>query len=293
MLGDFEINNLNAISSEYNKFKTLLSGSVAPNFSAFASDIPTPNMNTDQFDFDKMLNPDTSSLTTDQLIDSVVSGFASAFSGAGSFNISTDNSKLRGNEPEGGMIDKLIAMIKGVIELPMRFGYLFMSLMEGTGALALGIAGISQSVALGTKDIYLLIIAILNIIFKYTLCIISFVLSTISGCFFFHVITLFYVMLYLLIMYLAELINEYTGIDFTSTIDEVAENIKWQDSINKLCYSCFGNPVKLRDILVDVGALQDIGNMISYDFNNTMPRYMKPSIPLGSSALRNLDKAVN
>ena len=59
------------------------------------------------------------------------------------------------------------------------------------------------------------------------------------------------------------------------------------------CYSCFGKRVKLRDILADVGVIQDIGNMISNDFNNVMPRYMKPSVPLGKSSLNSLDKAMN
>ena len=295
MLGDSELNNLDSISDQYNKFKTLLSGSAAPNFSAFASDFATPETNTNQSknNFEKMLNPDTSSLNAEQLMDNVIGGFASAFSGAASFNITTNNSKLKGDEPDGGIIAKLIALIMNLIKLPLRFGHLFASLTTGTASLALGIGGITQSVALGTKDIYLLIVAILNIVFKYTLCIISFVLTTISGCLFVHVLTLFFVMVYLFIIYLADLFNDHTGIDFTSTIDQVVENIRYPDFINNTCYSCFGKPVKLREILVDVGVLTDIGNMISYDFNNTMPQYMKPATPLGNLALDSLDKAIN
>jgi hypothetical protein len=289
---------LGRIIREYNDFRTTISGSVAPNFSDYISgnenvDYETPDTKINKPDFEKMLNPDTSSLNADQLMDSVIGGFASAFSGAGSFNISTDNSKLKGDEPDGGIIAKLIALIMNVIKLPMRFGYLFASLMEGTGALALGIDGLTQSVALGTKEIYLLIVAILNIIFKYALCIISFAISISCGCLFIHVVTLFFAVIYVFIIHVADFVNDSIGIDFTSTIDEVAEFISWPEFINTLCYSCFGTPVKLRDILVDVGVLQDIGNMISYDFNNTMPQYMKPAAPLGNLALDSLDKAIN
>jgi hypothetical protein len=51
--------------------------------------------------------------------------------------------------------------------------------------------------------------------------------------------------------------------------------------------------VKLRDVLTDVGQIEDAGNRIAYDFNNTIPKYMKPSVPFGKKSLKSLDKAMN
>ena len=291
MLGDSELDKFGSMSDQYNNFKTLLSGAKTPNFSAFAN---TPDINSDDSGLAGLLNPDTSGLDADSLINGVVNGFASGFAGmGGSFGLKINNSKINGKGGGGNIISDLIKLILGIVELPMRFGYLFGSLMQGTGALALGVGGITQSVALGTKDVYLLIIAILKIVFKYFLCILSFIITTIGGCFLIHVITLFFVMLYLFIMFLLDMINESTGVDLTPMVDKVLEYVKWPEPIGTICYSCFGKPVKLRDVLSDVGVLEDIGNMISYDFNNTMPRYMKPAVPLGTGALKMLDKAMN
>jgi hypothetical protein len=290
MLGDSELDRPNALSVRYNT-NTLLSGSNSPNFSAFGI---TPDILSEDSGFSDLLHPDTTGLDTDSLLNSVINGFASGFSGmGGAFGLNINNSNIDGDGSSGSTLDDLLNLIMGIVLLPMRFGYLFGALMEGTGALALGVGGIAQSVALGTKDIYLLIIAILQIIFKYFLCIMSFIMTTIGGCLFIHVFTLFFVMIYLFIMALIDGFNESTGIDLSPIADKIFEQIKWPDSITKICYSCFGTPVKLREVLADVGVLEDIGNMISYDFNNTMPQYMKPAIPLGTDALGLLDKAMN
>ena len=290
MLGSSELDKLLSMSNQYNNFKTLLSGTKTPSFSAFQN---TPDINFDDGGFASLLNPDTSGFDADALINGVVDRFASNFDGIGKFELKIDNSKIQGNGGSGDTLSDLIKLILGIVELPLRFGYLFGSLMQGTGALALGVGGITQSVALGTKDVYLLIMAILKIVFKYFLCIMSFIITTSGGCFFIHVITLFFVMVYLFIMYILDMINESTGIDLTPMVDKVVEYVKWPEPIGTICYSCFGTPVKLREIISDVGVLEDIGNMISYDFNNTIPRYMKPSIPLGTGALKMLDKAMN
>jgi hypothetical protein len=291
MLGESELDKFRSISDQYTNFKTLLSGAKNPNFSAFAS---TPDMNSDDSGLAGLLNMDTSGLDADSLINNIVNGFASGFAGMGSkVGLNINNSNIKGDDSGGGILSKLIKLILGIVELPMRFGYLFSSLMQGTGALALGVGGISQSVALGTKDVYILIIAILKIIFKYFLCILSFIITTIGGCFLIHVITLFFVMLYLFIMFLLDMVNEATGFDLSPMVDKALEVVKWPEPIGMICYSCFGKRVKLREVLADVGVLEDIGNMISYDFNNTMPRYMKPAVPLGSGALKMLDKAMN
>lgn len=290
MLGDSELDKLVSISDQYSNFKTLLSGAKTPRFSDFAS---TPDMNSMKDGLSGLLNPDTSGLDGDSLLNSVINGFASGFDGMGKVGLNINNSDIKGDDSGGGIISKLIKLILGIVELPMRFGYLFGALMEGTGALALGIGGIAQSAALGTKDVYLLIIAILKIIFKYFLCILSFIITTIGGCFLIHVITLFFVMVYLFIMFLLDTVNEATGVDLSPMVDKAADYVKWPEPIGTICYSCFGTPVKLREVIADVGVLEDIGNMISYDFNNTMPQYMKPAAPLGSDALKMLDKAMN
>ena len=290
MLGDSELDRFRSMSDQYNNFKTLLSGAKTPNFSAFAN---TPDINLEDSGLAGLLNPDTSGLDADSLINSVVNGFSSGFAGMGSFKLKVDNSKINGKGGSGNILKDLIKLIMGIVELPMRFGYLFGALMQGTGALALGVGGISQSVALGTRDVYILIIAILKIVFKYFLCILSFIITTIGGCFLIHVITLFFVMLYLFIMFLLDMVNEATGFDLSPMVDKALEVVKWPEPIGTICYSCFGKRVKLREVLADVGVLEDIGNMISYDFNNTIPRYMKPAVPLGTGALKMLDKAIN
>ena len=295
MLGDSELDQLGRISNDYRNLKTILSGAKSQ-YSTYDSTSSTPDINmTDSMkgSAGKLLNPDTASLNVDSLVKNVVGGFTSSFSKAGSFKININRSNIRDNRKSKGLIPDLIGLIMGVVELPMRFSYLFKSLMEGTGALGLGIGGLTRSVALATKDVYILIIAILNIIFKYFLCILSFTITTIGGCFFIHIISLFFVMLHLFIIFILDTVNEYTGIDVTPAVDEAFEYIRWPTNIQYVCYTCFGKSVKLRDILVDVGVIEDIGNMISYDFNNSMPRYMKPAIPLGTAALKSLNKATN
>ena len=104
---------------------------------------------------------------------------------------------------------------------------------------------------------------------------------------------MFFVMLYLFIMFILDSFNEWTGIDMTPMLDKAVEYVGWPEPIGTICYSCFGKKVKLREVISDVGVIEDIGNMISYDFKNTMPRYMNPAVPLGTMAMDSLDKAVN
>ena len=79
-------------------------------------------------------------------------------------------------------------------------------------------------------------------------------------------------------------IRDNYGYDFSQQIDQAFEYIQWPKEIQLYCYSCFGEVVKVRDVLTDVGVLTDIGDMISYDFNIRMPNYMKPAKPLGKLA---------
>ena len=290
MLGDLELDQLRGISNQYTDFKTLLSNAKTPNFSAFES--VTPDINSAKDGISGLLKPDTSGLDTDSLINSVLNTFASGMSEVGSFKLNVRSSNEDG-KVDGSPLAQLLKLILEIVELPLRFGYMAGALSTGTVSLVVGVEGLAKSFALGAKDIYLLIIAILKIVFKYFLCILSFILSTFGGCFFIHLITLFFTMIYLFIMYLVDLIHKYIGIDFSEMIDQVVDYLSWPEIIQIFCYSCFGQKVQLREVIADVSVLSDIGDMISYDFNITMPRYMKPSTPIGNVALDLLDKAIN
>jgi len=294
MLGDSEVDALNNISNQYGGFKALLSDAKTQRFSSLSSQ-QTPDINSMKDGISGILNPGALSgkMNAEQIMDNVVSGFASTFEKAAPFQVKINNSKINGKDSGGGLLKQLLRLIMGIVELPRRFGYLFKSMTAASGALGVGIDGIFKSVKLGAKDIYLLIVAIVNIIVKYFLCILSFIITTIGGCILVHPITMFFVVMYVFCIYLADLLNQFTGIDITFLIDNVADVIKWPDTINTVCYTCFGKRVKLRDILADVGVIEHIGNKISHDFSITMPRYMKPAKPLGKIALKDLDKAIN
>jgi hypothetical protein len=184
------------------------------------------------------------------------------------------------------------------------------ALTEGTVALATGIDGLAKSTVLGVKDIVLLICAIIQIVAKYFKCILSFIITTMAGCFLIHIITFVFCVLYLIFPASAYIVEFGTGIDIMPDIDAMFDMLnqadeqfgqvtggiyvlRWPDAINNICYTCFGEHVKLRDILVDVEIIKDIGDTIMHDFTQVMPVYMKPSIPHGQSALQHLDAAFN
>jgi hypothetical protein len=293
MLGDSELDQLSALSNKYSGHRTIFSGATPQNYSKF---MQTPDMISDTSGFADLINPDSysSALDADRLMDSVVSGFAYDMPDTDKLaNTVKDFVKIEGDKSGDGILMQLIKLILSIVELPMRFGYMSAALIEATAGLGVGIGGITQSVALATKDIYLLIITILHIIFKYFLCIVSFTVTTIGGCYFIHIFTLLFLMSYSFAIYITDKINDSFGINLSPMVDSAMERISWPSTIQTICYSCFGMPVKLRDVLADVGVIEDIGNMISYDFNNTMPRYMKPAIPFGKGALKSLDKAMN
>jgi hypothetical protein len=292
MLGDSEIAILDNISNQYGGFKTLLSGAKNKGFSQFSQ---TPDINSASDSATSIFNPSSisNSMNVNQIMNRIVGGFASTFNKTKSFQFKINNSKINDKGPRGGLLKQLLALIMGIVELPKRFTYLSKSLMGATAALALGATGVYQSLALGIKDIYLLLLAIGNIIVKYILCILSFIITTIAGCFLVHPITLFFAILYVFSIYLAGLLGDATGIDIKYLIDDMADNIQWPAVINTVCYSCFGKRVKLRDILTDVKVIEDAGNRIAHDFNITMPRYMKRAKPPAKGALKDLDKAIN
>jgi len=244
--------------------------------------------------FNSILNPDTSEFNQDKLLDN----FNNAINNASrnimknKVRIDIDNKDIKGAGPKGSRISKLIQLILSIVKLPKRFLFLSKSIAEATAALTVSIDGIGKSVALGIRDIYMLIIAILNIIFKYFLCILSFTITTIAGCSFVHIITFIVLLVKLGVLYAADFIEWYIGVALTDMIEDAFGYVQWPEPINTICYSCFGKKVKLRDILTDVRVIEDIGNMITYDFNKRMPRYMRPGIPLGRAAMKSLDKAI-
>jgi hypothetical protein len=242
--------------------------------------------------FDK----NASLMDVDSITNNVIAGFSSTFPAAGRVMVADfkiNNSKIAGSGPKGGILKQLISLIIGILEIPMRFGYLFKSLTYSAGAFGLGIGGLTKSFALGTKDLYLLCITIFKLILKYFLCIFSFTITTMyGGCFLIHIISFFFAMLHLFVVFIVDKLHDYIGVDLSEIVERAESYIKWPSPIRLLCYTCFGKPVKIRNVLTDVGVFEDIGSKISHDFNNVMPRYMKPSIPLGRVALKNLEKAI-
>lgn len=292
MLGDFELDKLDKFANQYKGIKTLISGATQPNYSQFASDVAS-DLNSAKDGLDDLINPKTSGFDVDSMMNGVLGSMSSLSSEMGTVNFSSKSRNIKDNMMSGGLISKLIKLILQIIQIPIRFGYLSMALAEGTAAFGIGIGGIIQSLALGTEDILILIFAILKIVFKYFACIMSFTITTIAGCAGIHIVTLFFVMLYLFIMFVFDSFREMSGIDLTPMVDKVTDYVGWPEPIGTICYSCFGLKYKLREVISDVSVIEDIGNMISYDFNNTMPRYMRPAVPMGSMAMKHLNQATD
>lgn len=197
------------------------------------------------------------------------------------------------NTDSSNFFKDLIDLIKGIITIPTRFGNLMISALKSTEMLALGISGIIQSVALGITDVALMFYAILQLIVKYGLCILSFIV-TLPPCFVIHIITaLCYVIYFWLIYIPVSSIDRALGTSFIREVDNALSYISWPKPINTLCYCCFGKPVKLIDIIDDVNMLSEIGDKMTSDFNQKIPRYMRPATPAAKSARKHLDAALN
>jgi hypothetical protein len=251
-------------------------------------------------------------------LDSAVSGFGSggAFANATSSFTRSSNTAGSGNnadgsESRGGLIMQLIGIIQSVLTIPMRFMNAFQALTNAGIALGLGAEGLGESAVLGIKDILILIVAILKVFFKYLKCIISFVLTTVfGGCFIPHVITFLFYVLYLIFPVTAFMVYSASGFDLEPYIDAFFEMIhsyddslveagtmpfhvtRWPDWINMWCYMCFFEEVHLKDVLDDVMVVKQIGDLITHDFNVTMPRYMRPAMGPAVSAKQHLDAAM-
>jgi hypothetical protein len=252
---------------------------------------------------------DANKLNAEALMSKVLAGFSGLRVPSSAFKTPKFGPEEKGDDDDDDIITQLIKIIMGVIKLPVRFGHMFQALMDSTTALASSVDGLGKSVELGTRDIITLLSALAGFIFKYWLCILSFIITTIFGCALVHVVSLAFSTLYLIFPLSAYVVAKMTGgfdimpmvdamfVKLHEADDQLAQitgvNVmKWPELINKYCYTCFGKPIKFRDVITDVDAITEIGNMISYDFTKKMPRYMRPGIPPGKSALRHLDYAL-
>ena len=211
-----------------------------------------------------------------------------------------------------GLIAQLIGLIKGVLTLPMRFTNMFKALTNSGIALGLGAKGLGESTVLGIKDMFLLFVAILKVFIKYFKCMVSFTLTTVfGGCFIPHIITFIFYVLYLIFPITSFLMYSATGFDLDPYIDAGFQSLhdyddalveagtmpfnvtKWPQWINMWCYMCFFEEVHLKDVLSDVMVVKQIGDLITHDFNVTMPRYLRPAKRPAVSAKQHLDAAMS
>lgn len=249
---------------------------------------------------------ETLALDGKNAIDQIISGFAAALSDV---KFSLPEEKSSDGDESGSGISMLIKIILGIIQLPVRFAYFSAGLAEGAAALALSLDGLGKSVSLGVKDIFILVMAIFNLLFKYFLCIVSFFITTTTGCFFIHLITFTIYVVLLIFPLTAYFVKQIVGYDLNpffergfemvAEADEQQANFsgiyltQWPESINSVCYTCFGKKIPLREVITDFAAIQEIGDMITNDFTVVMPDYLKNGKPIGEDALKNLDKAFN
>lgn len=298
-------NNSNNAQSHANLADLKTVGSLnSAGYASFDSNVRTSNL---QDEFDKLLE-NSAELKGQELLDKVIGGFSAKMADL-KFGLPAAGGPGEEAEMDGGPIALLIKIILGIIKLPVKFGYTFAALMDSTQALATGLEGLGKSTVLGITDIFKLSMAILNLLFKYFLCILSFTLTTISGCFLVHAITFSIYVILLIFPLSAYAIREKTGYDITPHIDKAFEMLdaadeqqarfshihltKWPETINLVCYSCFGKKTPMREVISDFAAIKDLGDSITFDFTKRMPQYLHNAIPPGKSALKNLDHVFN
>jgi len=275
-------------NNSFNNLTTAVS-TIKPNYSPFSP--------ASTFDLRGQMDQlaESNALNAQDLLDNVIGGFAASI-GKTKFNL-PDLGEGKDGDDDGDPFSMLIKIILGIIQLPVRFGYFFAGLMEGTAALALSVQGLGDSVSLGVTDIFTLVMAIINIIFKYFLCMLSFAITTMGGCFLIHFVTFTLHVVLLIFPLTAYLIKKASGYDISPFIDAgfelVGPVMKWPKAIQLICYTCFGKETQLREVITDFAAIKDIGDMITHDFTKVMPGYMKAATPIAEDALNNLDNAFN
>ncbi len=197
----------------------------------------------------------------------------------------------KSKEKSSNFFKDLIDLIIGIITIPKRFPDMLQASLRSVEMLALGITGLTQSAALGISDIALLFYSILQLIVKYGLCILSFII-TLAPCFIIHIITaLCYVVYYWLVYTPVSGIDRVLGTNSIKMVDKSLSYISWPKTINMLCYTCFGKQVKLADIMDDVSVVTEIGDKMSFDFNKRIPRYLRPATPAAKAVKRHLEAA--
>jgi hypothetical protein len=197
----------------------------------------------------------------------------------------------RANEKPKNIFQELIDLILGIISIPGRFRHLLQSSMYSVEMFALGISGFFQSTALGITDIFLLLFAILQLIVKYWICVLGFII-TIFPCFIPHIITILcYIIYYWLIYMPVSFIDKKLGTSSMKTVDKSLSVISWPSAINLLCYSCLGTNTTLSDFSNDIGIITEIGDKMNVDFNVRIPRYMRPAIPAAKRVNKHLNAA--
>jgi hypothetical protein len=207
----------------------------------------------------------------------------------------------------GGLIPTIINIVKMTLKLPTRFNNIFQAFQNSLMGLVLGIEGISKSFALGVYDIMTVLYNIFRAALKYINCIISFII-TLPFCAAIHIISLFFYLVYLPFPIIGMLVYMATGFNLTPYIDYVFEMIdygddlfaewnglgihltKWPPLINRICYTCFGKKVKMRDVVGDISIIGRAGRKTGRDFSVVMPQYMRRSTPYLKRAIRNIEK---
>jgi hypothetical protein len=290
----------NKYSDKLNNLKTLLSSAASQDSSAYTHS--------------EALLQDIQGQTNSALAninDQISGGLNSAtnlFSDARSIAIDTTVGKISGEGPTGGLIAQLISLIMDIIMMPIRFAFMSKGIGEGVAALVLSIEGLGQSTALAAEDLWLLLVSVGTILIKYCLCVISFVITTIGGCFLIHIITFVLSVMFLIFPLTAYVVERAIGYDLNPIFDILFEKmhefddnqaartgvnlLRWPMPINLICYTCFGMPVALKDVLADVWALKIVGDMIAYDFSIRMPTYMKTATPVAQAAAASFDTAM-
>lgn len=212
---------------------------------------------------------------------------------------------------KGGPIATIIKIVKMAMKLPMRFDKVFLAFQNTLMGSLFSIEGLSKSFALGVYDILMIFYNISRAVLKYINCIISFIV-TLPFCSVVHIITgvfyCIYMIIYAVIYPIDSIIDLAKGpklmpyVDYAYEMIDYADDIfaewnglgihfaKWPPLINRICYTCFGKKVKVRDVFGDISVVGKSGKKLGRDFSVVMPKYMKRSTPYLKKAMRNIEQ---